>query len=228
MIAKKSPKADLEKKRFAFFQIGLIIAGSACLAAFEYTTVQTEESHYVYEDKREIEDVLPQIPEDPEVKPQKTKKVDVMTEDINVVKKKVIEGDLVSLDKSEKITFELGEGDDCIDCDYTIVEPTDPIIPVPDFEPAFPGGSAAMAGFIQENINLPQNLSRLDQGTVYVQFVVNKDGSIEQAQVVKKVSPDLDKAALDVVNKMPHWKPGKQAGKPVRVRYTIPIRVVLE
>jgi len=228
MIAKKSPKADLEKKRFAFFQIGLIIAGSACLAAFEYTTVQTEESHYVYEDERRIEDVLPEVPDDPIVKSQKTKKVDIMTEDINVVEKKVIEGDIVSVDKSQKITFETGEGNDCIDCDYTIVEPTDPIITVPDFEPAFPGGSAAMAGFIQENINLPQNLTRLDQGTVYVQFVVNKDGSIEQTQVVKRVSPDLDKAALDVVNKMPHWEPGKQAGKPVRVRYTIPIRIVLE
>jgi protein TonB len=229
MIAKKSPKADLEKKRFAFFQIGLIIAGSACLAAFEYTTVQMEEPQYVYEDNREVIDVIPELPEDPIQKPQKTQKVTAMSEEINVVKNEVIEGDPVKVDKYQKIVIEEGEGDDCIGCDYTYVDlEPDEILPVSEVEPEFPGGPAAMAGFIQKNINLPDNLSVLDQGTVYVEFVVNKDGSIEQANVVGKVSPDVDKAALNVVRNMPNWKPGEQAGKTVRVRYTVPIKVILE
>ena len=228
MIAKKSPKADLEKKRFAFFQIGLIIAGSACLAAFEYTTVQMEEPQYVYEDNREVIDVIPELPENPIEKPQKMPKVTAISEEIKVVKHEVIEGDPIDVKRTQKITFEEGEGEECIDCDYSWVEPTEPIIDVPDVEPLFPGGAAAMAGYIRDNINLPNDLSTFDQGTVYVQFVVNKDGSIEQANVVGKVSPDVDKAALNVVRNMPNWKPGKQAGKTVRVRYTVPIKVILE
>lgn len=227
MIAKKNPKADLEKKRFAFFQIGLIIAGSACLAAFEYTTVQVEEAnHYVYEEAPP-DVIIDNIPEEPKSEPQKTQKVQVMTPDIKVVKTKVVEGDPLKLEKGDKVIFDDGDGDDSLDCGYSFFEPDpDEILPVSEIEPSFPGGPAAMAGFIRDNIRLPDYMTTYDQGTVYVEFVVNKDGSIEQTKVVGKVSPDLDKAALDVVKKMPKWRPGEQAGKKVRVRYTVPIKIV--
>lgn len=227
MIAKKNPKADLEKKRFAFFQIGLIIAGSACLAAFEYTTVQVEEAnHFVYENDDDII-VLTDIPEEPKPEPQKSQKVQVMTPDIKVVKTKVIEGDPKVLHKGQKVIIDDGDGEDCLDCGYEIAD-IDPstILEISEIPPSFPGGAGAMAGFIRDNIRLPDFLSIHDQGTVYVEFVVNEDGSIEQSKVVGKVSPDLDKAALNVVNKMPKWTPGEQAGKKVRVRFTVPIKIV--
>lgn len=93
-----------------------------------------------------------------------------------------------------------------------------------EVDPAFPGGESAMIKFIQENVTYPE-LSREmgEQGTVYVQFVVNTDGSIQDVKVLKGVSELLDREAVRVIKKMPKWSPGKQDGEPVRVRYQIPI-----
>jgi protein TonB len=66
------------------------------------------------------------------------------------------------------------------------------------------------------------------QGKVIVQFVVNKDGTVVDPVVVRSVDPYLDKEALRVINSMPKWKPGKQRGKPVRVRYTVPVTFRLQ
>ena len=103
--------------------------------------------------------------------------------------------------------------------------------PIQDFvevDPAFPGGEAAMIKFIQQNVVYPE-LSREmgEQGTVYVQFVVNSDGSIQDVVVLKGVSEQLNKEAVRVVKKMPNWSPGEQAGKKVRVRYQIPIKFTI-
>ena len=90
--------------------------------------------------------------------------------------------------------------------------------------PEFPGGMAAMMKFIAQNVRYPEAaLNNGIQGRVIVALVVNKDGSIVDAQILCSVDPYLDKEALRVVNSMPNWKPGKQRGKTVRVRYTIPI-----
>ena len=66
------------------------------------------------------------------------------------------------------------------------------------------------------------------QGRVTVQFVVNKDGSIVDAKVIRGVDPYLDKEALRVIGTMPKWKPGMQRGKPVRVKYTVPVMFRLQ
>lgn len=65
------------------------------------------------------------------------------------------------------------------------------------------------------------------QGKVYIQFVIEKDGSITDVKVVRGVDASLDKEAVRVVKAMPKWKPGKQRGKPVRVSYTLPINFQL-
>ena len=78
-----------------------------------------------------------------------------------------------------------------------------------EVNPEFPGGEEAMGLFIKENFEYPQIAVEMgEQGTVYVEFVVNKDGSIVSEKVVKGVSPSIDKEALRVVKKMPKWKPG--------------------
>ena len=66
------------------------------------------------------------------------------------------------------------------------------------------------------------------QGRVTCTFVVNKDGTIVDAQVVRGIDPALDKEALRVINSMPKWKPGKQRGKPVRVKFTLPVTFRLQ
>ena len=90
--------------------------------------------------------------------------------------------------------------------------------------PEFPGGMKECMIFLSKNIKYPANAKEKGiQGRVIVQFVVNTDGSIVEPKVVRGVDPELDKEALRVLQMMPKWKPGKQKGEAVRVKYTIPI-----
>ena len=90
--------------------------------------------------------------------------------------------------------------------------------------PEYPGGSAAMMRYLAQNVKYPQAAQENGrQGKVVVQFVVDTDGSIINAHVLTNVDPDLDKEALRVIKSMPRWTPGKQKGKPVRVKYTVPV-----
>ena len=84
--------------------------------------------------------------------------------------------------------------------------------------PEYPGGLTALSQFISENLPNTQ-----EQGKVYVQFIVNKDGSISHVKVLRSNSEKLSEKAIEVIQKMPAWKPGKQRGVPVKVAYTIPI-----
>ncbi len=98
------------------------------------------------------------------------------------------------------------------------------IFQVVEEQPMFPGGMEEMMKFLQQNIKYPTEAQEQGkQGRVIVQFVVNKDGSISNDTVVRSVDPLLDAEALRVVRSMPNWIPGKQRGKEVRVRFTLPV-----
>ena len=95
--------------------------------------------------------------------------------------------------------------------------------------PQFPGGSAAMIQYLSKNVHYPEEAFKNGiQGHVIASFTVEKDGSISGAHIVKSVAPQLDAEALRVVNSMPNWTPGMQDGKPVAVRYTVPITFKLD
>lgn len=90
--------------------------------------------------------------------------------------------------------------------------------------PVYPGGMAAMMDFFNKNMKYPKEaFDAKQEGRVIAQFVVEKDGCITDAHIVKSVSPALDAEALRIVKAMPNWTPGRQNGKPVRVKYTVPI-----
>ncbi len=94
--------------------------------------------------------------------------------------------------------------------------------------PEFPGGTNEMRKFIATNIIYPEIAKENGiTGKVYVQFVVNGKGKIEQVKVVRGVDPSLDKEAIRVIKSLPTWKPGKQRGKPVKVSFTVPINFQL-
>ena len=95
--------------------------------------------------------------------------------------------------------------------------------------PVFPGGQSALLAYLSEEIEYPTIAKeKRVQGRVIVEFVVGKDGSISEAKIVRSVDPYLDKEALRVIGTMPKWTPGKQRGKPVRVKYTVPITFRLQ
>ena len=90
-------------------------------------------------------------------------------------------------------------------------------------QPKFPGGMTALFNYLEESVVHPESVSEIS-GRVVLRFVVNKDGSITDIEVVKKLHPDLSKEAIRVVQEMPLWQPGYQDGVPVRVYYTLPVR----
>ena len=95
--------------------------------------------------------------------------------------------------------------------------------------PVFPGGEQAMMKFVAENINYPQEAKDKEiAGRVFVSFVVEKDGSVDEVKVMRGIGGGCDEEVVRVVKAMPKWKPGKQEGKPVRVNYMMPFNFKLD
>ena len=100
----------------------------------------------------------------------------------------------------------------------------EPVEEVPDEQAAFPGGQQALMTWLSQNMKYPEEaLEKGTQGRVLVGFVINKDGSVDEVNVVRSVDAALDAEAVRVVKAMPKWTPGKKGGKTVRVRYTLPL-----
>ena len=108
-------------------------------------------------------------------------------------------------------------------------ESSQQIFTVVETMPEFPGGQGALLQYLAKSIKYPVIAQENGiQGRVSCSFVVNKDGSIVDAEVIRGVDPSLDKEALRVIGTMPKWTPGKQRGKPVRVKYTVPVTFRLQ
>lgn len=227
MIAKKSSSADLERKRFAFFQIGLIVSGALCLVAFEYSSANVEHKvvkleepapeTYMYDEK------LLDIVEKPEVQKQPTATVIALPQDNVTITTRTLPTGIFSASHTVSVIGDGGYGD------IGELEPEDIIYEGVDVDPSFPGGAEAMMKFIQSKTLYPAIPREMGiQGIVYVGFIVNKDGSISEVISKNDLHIDLEKEAKRVVGIMPNWIPGEQAGKPVRVRYVVPINFVIQ
>lgn len=95
--------------------------------------------------------------------------------------------------------------------------------------PEYPGGPSAMFEYLSKNIQYPEGAKKEGiQGRVIVTIIIEKDGSITDAKVVKSLAPSLDREAQRLVESMPNWIPGKQNGEPVRVKYTVPVTFSLQ
>ncbi|MBQ8714634.1 MAG: TonB family protein [Prevotella sp.] len=94
--------------------------------------------------------------------------------------------------------------------------------------PEYPGGMSELMKFIGDTMKYPEDAEKQQkEGLVIVRFVVEKDGSVNDVEVVKDAWPSLDAEAIRVVKLLPKWTPGKQNGKVVRVKYTIPLRFAI-
>lgn len=101
-------------------------------------------------------------------------------------------------------------------------ENADKVFGMVEEQPSFPGGQSALMKYIEENMRCPDPESDAS-GRVIVQFVIGKDGTVKDPKVVRGITPALDEEALRLVRNMPKWKPGKQMGEAVEVRYTLPV-----
>lgn len=90
--------------------------------------------------------------------------------------------------------------------------------------PSFPGGEKALMQYIKDNTYYPKELCEgAAQGRVMVGFVINEDGSISDVKVLRSLTPEFDEVAVKIVKGMPKWNPGKQNGKAVKTKYTVPV-----
>ena len=89
----------------------------------------------------------------------------------------------------------------------------------------FIGGHKAMVEWISENLVTPDKMKKSDYGKIYVQFIVERDGTIKMVTLQKGISRKIDNAVIEMMKKMPNWKPGINNGKPVRSKFTLPIAI---
>jgi TonB family protein len=110
------------------------------------------------------------------------------------------------------------------DSSTTASETSETPLEVAEIMPEFPGGTEALLSFIKDNLEYPQKaIDGQTEGRVIIRFVVNSNGEISDPTILKGINKNLDQAAIDVINKLPRWKPGQQDGQPVSVQFTLPI-----
>lgn len=234
MEVKKSPKANLEKGKSLSFLMGLVLALSVVFVALEWHSLDAMGDDGPDKvDIADMEDVMfiPDQQQEPETPPEETpvETVEVaLPEEFKVVdnSKEVAKIALVSVDEKKP----LPPAPVITQAPPQEVEQEDQIFEFVESNPVPPGGSQeALLKWIARTLQYPEIAAENGvQGKVIVQFVVEKDGSITKATVVRGVDASLDKEALRVINKMDKWQPGKQGGKPVRVKYTLPIQFKLQ
>lgn len=224
MEIKKTPKANLENKKTMAILIGLVLALGIMFIAFEWSKNEIK----VYEDAIQGEFVedeemievtfRDETPPPPAPPIQETVLSDII--DIRENKEDIQTKDFNSEDdKNKKVVIQAPIAAPVEDPEESRIHV------VVERMPEFPGGEAAMNQFINRTIRYPVIAQENGiQGRVVVQFVVNTDGKIVDVEVVRGVEESLDKEAIRVVKAMPPWNPGRQGGKNVRVKYTLPIR----
>lgn len=229
MEIKKTPKADLENKKSTWLLVGYVIVLAFMFIAFEWTKrdIKIDTSQAITDLVFE-EEIIP-ITEQPEqAAPPPPPAAPPIAETLTIVE------DDADVEETTIATSE--ETNQAVEIKYVpvAVEEEEPkeqtIFEVVEQMPEFPnGGMAGLMQYLSKNIKYPTIAQENGtQGRVTVQFVVNRDGSIVDAKVLRGVDPYLDKEAIRVISSMPKWKPGMQRGKAVRVKYTVPVMFRLQ
>jgi len=226
MQIKKSEQASLEKDKLVYVLMGLVFVLSMVYVALEWTErevtkYEVTDTEFLFEEEVEIQQTSQETPPPPP--PPAVQEVEVL----NVVE-----------DNVETESIEVNTEDDK-ETEIVIAAPVE--APVEDEEEEvvfkiveqqaeFPGGMKALMKYLAENIKYPVIAQENGiQGRVICQFTVNKDGTIVDIEVVRSGGdPSLDKEAIRVIKSMPKWAPGKQRGRPVRSRFTLPVTFKLQ
>jgi protein TonB len=217
---KKNSKKDLNRKRTLFLQIGLVMSLTIVFVAFEWKTYEIQENILSGINSIQIDQEIVQVTQQEQPEPPKAPQVTTILE--------VIDGDEIIQDE---INISIEDRPDQAAQTYvpvSIEEAPEPvaeeIFTFVEEYPEFLGGEKALYEYIKNNVNYSELAIKTNiEGTVYVEFVVEKDGSISDVKVLRGIGGGCDEEAVRVVKSMPKWKPGKQRGQPVRVYYTLPI-----
>ncbi len=217
MRTKKSASKNLENKKTVFFQIGLIVSLLLVFYAFQWK--QYEKREIVMPNSTtvifEVDDIPLTFPDQPKPPPPPA------MSQLEIVDDTQDAPDVFFIDVSSDPFAPVKE--------YAPVMPPPKPEEVPDERifiaveemPEFPGGEQALISYLASSTNYPHLARSMNiQGTVFVSFVVETDGSISNVELTRGIGGGCDEEALRVISGMPQWKPGKQSGRPVRVSFS--------
>jgi len=230
MELKKSKKANLEDRKNLFFLLGLVIALGTTLVAFEWTTKPAKVDSLGSLQSQDIEEQFIPVTREKELTPPPPPPPPKVVEVLNIVEDDVTIIDELELDDTDANdetiidvlpVFETEEEEDDLPPNgiYNFVQ-----------EPAeFPGGTRALYSFINKNVRYPVIAQENGvQGKVFVKFVVNEQGKVSNAEILRGADVALNNEALRVINSLPDFKPGKQSGRAVKVYYHASINFTLQ
>jgi periplasmic protein TonB len=222
MELKKSKQADLQSKTFLFFNIGLVTSLGLSLLAFNYKVYDKVEKTALVNVNAVMEEMMePPVTEHMPPPP------------VQITQPEIIEvPDDTEIEEDIKINMDI---ETHVDQVMTEIPITAPVIEEEKEDPhqvfivveetAVPiGGMTAFYSFVKQSLKYPTPAKRMDiEGKVFVQFIVERDGSLTDVQAIKGIGGGCDEEAIRVVTACPKWKPAKQRGKPVRQRMILPI-----
>lgn len=224
MELKKNPKADIGRRKWFFFSIGLAVTMLCVIVSFEWkvydaiTKVEFKDDEGDFEEQIEIP--ITEMPPPPPPVLQQPEVIEVPDEE------KIEEEIEVNLDVEFK---EEAPPPPPVKVDLPpppppVVEKEEKIFMIVEDQAMPKGGLKKFYKYIGKSLKYPSQARRMGvEGKVYIQFVVEKDGSITDIKVLKGIGSGCDEEAVRVLKAAPKWKPGKQRGVPVRVRRSIPI-----
>lgn len=224
MEAKKNPNLDFKNLHNLFLSIGLLISLLIVIASFEWKTYERSELVELSSDSYDLVETI-EIPptKQPPPPPPKIQNVKVIeVPDIEEIKEEI------------EINLDVEITEETVIEEYTSItteeeeEVTDEIFTVVEQAPVPTGGYSAFYKYVSETLKFPKTALFLNiDGKVFVQFVVDQEGKISDVVVLKGIHADCDAEAVRVITNSPPWIPGKQRGRPVKVRIVIPIHFKL-
>jgi len=219
MELRKNPKIDLERKRNAFFNIGLAISLILVTSAFEwrfYNDGALVDLGEVGDDFEEIMEIPLTVQPPPPPPVVELPKIIVVEDDVEIKEELKI---VIETEFDETDIFE----DPIFDVPLPVDEP-DVIFDIVETDPSPIGGMKAFYQHVSKKMKYPNQARRMGiEGKVYVQFVIDKQGKLTDVRAVKGIGAGCDEEAVRVIKNAPDWSPGKQRGRPVKVRMILPI-----
>jgi len=225
MQIKKSRELNLERKKPTFFLLGLAVACAIVLSAFEWRTTDLKKSST--DDWPEEVPIFEATIIPPSFR-EKEKPLEKKKDTQKEVAKAII--DRFKFEEIDPLKNEFPEIPDLEEPVFKdiapVAEPTveEEPLRIADVMPQFPGGDSARVAFLSNNVIYPRIAKDAGiSGTVHIEFTVTQDGSLADIQIIRGAGAGLDEEALKAVLAMPKWKPGFDNGRPVSVRFVMPV-----
>jgi len=220
METKKNPELDLSKKSFLFLNIGLVISLLLVITAFEWKSYDRTDllaEGQVSDSFDEIAYIPITHQPPPPIRIKQIEIIEVPDEEEIIEEIEIdlnLDAEITEETEIEEIIFEEPIEEEVVEEIFTIVEQN----------PTFKGGDISFIKYLHRNLIYPEKARRMGiEGRVFVQLIVEKDGSLSDFNILRGIGGDCNDEAIKVMQKSPNWIPGKQRGRPVRVQMIIPI-----